>query len=86
MDGTKGEYFVNRAHALQKLDKYVDSKNDAQKAIELNTRDPKAHLRKGIACFHLEQYQEAKEAFEQSSIAGGMRLSNVYAVFHQIKE
>lgn len=64
---------MNRAHTLQKLDKYLESKNDAQRAVELNPQDPKAHLRKGIACFHLEQYEEAKEAFEHSSDVGGMK-------------
>lgn len=72
MDDTRAEYFVNRAHTLQKLDKYVESKSDAQRAAELNPQDPKAHLRKGIACFHLEQYEEANQAFEQSSTVGGM--------------
>lgn len=71
IDDSKSEYYVNRAHALQKLERYTESKADAQKAIDLNPSDPKAYLRKGIACFHLQQYEEAQEAFQASSTHGG---------------
>lgn len=71
IDNSKPEYYANRAHALQKLERYAESKADAQKAIELNPSDPKAYLRKGIACFHLQQYEEAQDAFQASSTNGG---------------
>ncbi|XP_076933408.1 protein SGT1 homolog, partial [Bidens hawaiensis] len=38
--------------------------SDANKAIELDRSNAKAYLRKGTACFHLEEYQTAKAAFE----------------------
>lgn len=71
MDDSKAEYLTNRAHALQKLERYEESKSDAHRATELSPLDPKAHLRKGIACFHLEQYEEAQLAFQSSLEFGG---------------
>ncbi len=72
MDDSKAEYLTNRAHALQKLERYEESKSDAHRATELSPLDPKAHLRKGIACFHLEQYEEAQLAFQSSLEFGGI--------------
>lgn len=40
-------------------------------AAELNPSDPRAHLRQGVACFHLQQYEEALEAFQKSADVGG---------------
>jgi len=74
LDDTRSEYFLNRAHVLQKLDQYKNSLLDAEKAISLNPQDPKTFLRKGIACFHLGEYKDAREAFEQSSKIGGNEL------------
>jgi len=71
IDDTRSDYFLNRAHALQKLEQYSNSKLDAEKAISLNPKDSKTYLRKGIACFHLGEYKEARVAFEQSSKVGG---------------
>ena len=59
MDDTRAEYFTYRALALQKLERHAESRSDAQRAVELSPLDPKAHLRLGIASFHLEQYEEA---------------------------
>ncbi|GJV19218.1 suppressor of G2 allele of SKP1 [Tanacetum coccineum] len=38
--------------------------SDANKAIGLDASIPKAYLRKGTACFNLEEYYNAKTAFE----------------------
>jgi len=65
------EYYTNRAHALLKLERFNESKSDAQKATELDPQDSKAYLRKGIACFHLQQFEEALEAFQESYKHGG---------------
>jgi suppressor of G2 allele of SKP1 len=73
------EYYTNRAHALLKLDRFAESKSDAQKATELDPSDSKAHLRKGIACFHLQQFEEALEAFQESYKHGGTCSS----IFHE---
>ncbi|KVI04690.1 CS domain-containing protein [Cynara cardunculus var. scolymus] len=43
---------------------YVEAVSDANKAIELDPSISKGYLRKGIACFNLEEYQTAKTAFE----------------------
>jgi hypothetical protein len=38
---------------------------DANKAIDLDPNNSKAYLRKGIACFNMEEYATAKTAFEK---------------------
>ena len=44
---------------------------DAEKVVSLNPKEAKANLRKGIACFHLGDYEEASKAFHlYSDIAG----------------
>lgn len=62
-----------------KLERYAESKTDALKATELNPTDAKAHYRKGLACFHLQQYEEALEAFQESLKNGG----GTCFIFHQ---
>ncbi|GJZ12961.1 suppressor of G2 allele of SKP1 [Tanacetum coccineum] len=42
----------------------LEAISDANKAIELDASIPKAYLRKGTACFNLEEYYTAKTAFE----------------------
>ena len=59
------DLYTNRAHALLKLERYAEAKSDAQKATELNPTEFKAHYRKGVSCFHLQQYEEALEAFQE---------------------
>lgn len=54
---------VSRAQAHIKLENFTDAVADANRAIELNPSIPKAYLRKGIACFSLEEYETAKVAF-----------------------
>jgi tetratricopeptide (TPR) repeat protein len=71
MDSQVAELYINRAHIMQKLGRYQDSKTDASTAISLSPTDPKAHLRMGVACFHLEQYTEALNAFQTSCNVGG---------------
>ena len=71
LDSQNPDFYVNRSHTLQKLEKYQESKKDAEKAIELNPSEAKAYLRKGVACFHLGEYQEAKEAFGCGIEVGG---------------
>lgn len=85
-DETKAEYFINRAHALQKLERYADSKEDSEKAIKLNPADPKAHLRKGIACFHLGLYEEAHKSFLASSKTGGNQNFDIKILFYKLNE
>ncbi|KAL6765659.1 SGS domain-containing protein [Haematococcus lacustris] len=60
----KAEIWEARASAHIKLQNWLDAAGDASKAIELSPSLSKAYLRKGIACFHLEEYESAKESFE----------------------
>ena len=77
MDDTRAEYFTYRAHTLQQLERHAELKSVAQRAVELSPLDPEAHLRLGIASFHLEQYKEAHVAFNASLQFGGILvLSN----------
>ncbi|KAF6262019.1 hypothetical protein COO60DRAFT_1699571 [Scenedesmus sp. NREL 46B-D3] len=54
-----------RANAKIELEKYMEAVQDASKAIELDSNYAKAYLRKGTACFHLEEYETALQCFEQ---------------------
>ncbi|ELU04389.1 hypothetical protein CAPTEDRAFT_114892, partial [Capitella teleta] len=48
---------------------------DAESAISLNSKHVKAHLRKGIALFHLERYSEARTAFAEGQNLDGKLVS-----------
>eukprot|EP00775_Hariotina_reticulata_P008293 gene8293-8479_t len=54
-----------RANANIKVERYMDAVQDATKALELDGQNAKAYLRKGTACFHLEEYETALQAFLQ---------------------
>ncbi|KAF5772295.1 putative CS domain, SGS domain, HSP20-like chaperone, tetratricopeptide repeat-containing [Helianthus annuus] len=64
IDPTNADLFSDRAQANIKLHNFTEAVSDANKAIELDRSNPKAYLRKGTACFNLEEYQTAKTAFE----------------------
>ncbi|XP_024976959.1 protein SGT1 homolog B-like [Cynara cardunculus var. scolymus] len=61
------ELFSDRSQANIKLKNFTEAVADANKAIELDSSNPKAYLRKGMACFNLEEYQTAKTAFQLGS-------------------
>lgn len=67
LDSSNAMFFVNRAQANIKLENFTDAVVDANRAIELDPSVSKAYLRKGIACFSLEEYQTAKAAFKAGS-------------------
>eukprot|EP00245_Coleochaete_scutata_P007860 TRINITY_DN23649_c0_g1_i1.p1 TRINITY_DN23649_c0_g1~~TRINITY_DN23649_c0_g1_i1.p1 ORF type:complete len:372 (+),score=95.77 TRINITY_DN23649_c0_g1_i1:151-1266(+) len=56
--------YVSRAAAHIHLEAFTEAVADANKAIELDPSLPKAYLRKGIACFSLEEFETAQAAFE----------------------
>lgn len=58
------DLFSDRAQANIKLSNFTEAVSDANKAIELDASVAKAYLRKGTACFNLEEYHTAKAAFE----------------------
>jgi len=64
LEADNASVYINRAAAHIKLKNFTDAVADATRAIELNPKLSKAYLRKGIACFHLEEYQTAKTSFE----------------------
>ncbi|KAK1421432.1 hypothetical protein QVD17_23765 [Tagetes erecta] len=68
IDPNKPDFFSDRAQANIKLKNFTEAVADANKAIELDSSNPKAYLRKGTACFSLEEYQTAKTAFEAGSV------------------
>ncbi|KAL4575839.1 hypothetical protein LXL04_011926 [Taraxacum kok-saghyz] len=67
IDPNNSELFSDRAQANIKLKNFTEAVADANKAIELDSSNYKAYLRKGTACFSLEEYQTAKTAFKAGS-------------------
>lgn len=74
---TDADLFSDRSQANIKLKNFTEAVSDANKAIELDPTNPKPYLRKGIACFNLEEYQTAKTAFEAgaSLVQDGARFT-----------
>uniref|UniRef100_A0A5B7B960 SGT1 n=1 Tax=Davidia involucrata TaxID=16924 RepID=A0A5B7B960_DAVIN len=58
------DLFADRAQANIKLNSFTEAVADANKAIEFDPSMVKAYLRKGTACFKLEEYHTAKAALE----------------------
>ncbi|KAK9103748.1 hypothetical protein Sjap_021002 [Stephania japonica] len=79
MDPTKPDLFADRAQANIKLNNPTDAIDDANKAIALDPSMAKAYLRKGTACFKLEEYQTAKTALETGAALapGDSRFTNL---------
>lgn len=59
------EVFVKRAAAFLKLDRFAEALQDSNKAIELDGANEAAFLRKGMACFSLEEFETAHTAFKK---------------------
>ncbi|XP_032237482.1 protein SGT1 homolog [Nematostella vectensis] len=59
------EYYIKRAAAQIKLANYKDACTDASVAVDLDPKNYKAHLRKGIAYFHAQDFKAAKESLEK---------------------
>jgi len=58
--------YVNRAHTNIKLHQYKAAVQDADAALALDNKFSKAFLRKGIALFELDEYEDAREAFAKA--------------------
>ncbi|GMN44514.1 hypothetical protein TIFTF001_013715 [Ficus carica] len=66
------DLYVDRAQANIKSKNFTEAVADANRAIELDSSNAKAYLRKGTACMKLEEYQTAKAALELgASLAPG---------------
>jgi len=57
------DVYAARAQAHIQLEDFVNAVDDANRALEANPQLHKAYLRKGVACFWLEEYETAKAAF-----------------------
>ncbi|KAG2700560.1 hypothetical protein I3843_06G003900 [Carya illinoinensis] len=79
LNPTRAELFADRAQANLKLNNFTEAVADANRAIEMDPSLAKAYLRKGSACFNLEEYQTAKAALETgASLApGDARFTNL---------
>lgn len=62
-DGNNEEYYIKRSICLHKLQRFTESLADANVAIKLNPNSAKAFMRKGLACFSLDEFETAKAAF-----------------------
>lgn len=56
--------WIHRSATLLKLSKPTEALDDATKAVALAPKNPKAHLRRGMALFELGRTNEAKESFQ----------------------
>lgn len=61
VDATKDQYYVGRSQVNLKLDRITEALADAEKALEINPQNSKAYLRKGVACFRLNDFVTAKQ-------------------------
>ncbi|CAL8460786.1 g317 [Coccomyxa elongata] len=61
------DLYASRAQSYIKEERFLEAVQDASKAAELSPQLAKAHLRKGVAFFNLEEYESAKEAFETAN-------------------
>eukprot|EP01083_Nonionella_stella_P066105 173843_1 len=73
LDGKNPTYFLHRAANHLKLEKYADALADASKCLELKPYNATAHFRSGLANFHLDQFELAKQSFEQAKSLGNKK-------------
>ncbi|KAL3178134.1 hypothetical protein MRX96_038655 [Rhipicephalus microplus] len=72
IDLGNSEVYVKRSHTHFKLENWEAVVSDVDKAFELGCeKNAKLHFRKGLALFHLDKYQEAKEVLEEGLRLGG---------------
>ncbi|XP_065841090.1 protein SGT1 homolog [Oscarella lobularis] len=64
-------YRIERARVYSAMGKDTDALSDANAALALDSNSAPALLQKGIALFNLEEYESAKEIFEE-----GIRLED----------
>lgn len=71
-------FFTNRSTAYFKMEKYVKSLRDANKAIKLDSNWAKGYYRKGKVLMHQEDYKQAKKEFDHA-----LKLKPSSAAFEQ---
>lgn len=65
------KFLTKRAACHIKLRQFTNAVADANQAISLSPSDQMAHFRKGVACFSLDEFETALEAFKESEKLGG---------------
>ncbi|XP_060575167.1 protein SGT1 homolog [Ruditapes philippinarum] len=68
LERNRDDILCNRAQAHLKLEQYKEAAEDASEALALNPKNKKSWFRKGIALFHLEDYQSSKDAFTEGKV------------------
>jgi len=58
------DVYAKRAQCHLKLRMYKEAVIDANTAIQIDGRNARGHLRRGIGLFHLRDYENAQKAFE----------------------
>jgi Tetratricopeptide repeat len=59
-------YYSNRSAALANLGRFEDALSDAKRAVKLKPGWVKGHARAGAAHMGLQQYGDAREAYERA--------------------
>ncbi|KAK9825474.1 hypothetical protein WJX81_007655 [Elliptochloris bilobata] len=77
-DPKSAELYANRAQTRLKLENFIEAVEDASNALDLNPRLSKAHLRKGVALFNLEEYESAKASFEAAHVLEARRETSTW--------
>jgi len=62
------DYYVKRSTCNYKLKNYIDAVSDANNAIKLNANNATAYLRKGMACFAIDEFETALIAFQKGLV------------------
>eukprot|EP00118_Oscarella_pearsei_P021399 m.239945 g.239945 ORF g.239945 m.239945 type:complete len:127 (+) comp40184_c1_seq92:34-414(+) len=62
---------IKRAAVYTAMKEYEKALSDAEAALALDSGSSDAFMQKGIALFHLEEYESAKGVFEQGIEAAG---------------
>ncbi|KAL4422064.1 hypothetical protein ABPG77_004880, partial [Micractinium sp. CCAP 211/92] len=60
------EVLAGRAAVHNKLNNHMEAAADASRAVELDGSLAAAHREKGLACYHLEEYESALDAFQEA--------------------
>lgn len=65
LNSNNAEYFVKRATTYIRLGKNKEAEADATTAIQLDSKNQKAYLRKGIALFNQDNFISARNVFKE---------------------
>lgn len=66
-DPSDAAALAGRASVHNKLNSHMEAAADASRAVELDDSLAAAHKEKGLACYHLDEFESAMDAFEAAS-------------------